>query len=68
MEICEALKRFRAEHGLSQKVVADALHIKVQAYQRYEYGTVIPSAQIIKDIAIAFDVTTDYLVGRKDEP
>jgi transcriptional regulator with XRE-family HTH domain len=68
MEISDALKRFRSEHHLSQKAVADALEIKVQAYQRYEYGRVIPSAQIIKDIANAFGCSADYLLGRTDEP
>lgn len=68
MEIHEALKRFRKENNLTQKAVADTLGIKVPAYQRYEYGSVKPSAQIIKDIANAFNVSADYLLGRTDQP
>ena len=68
MEICDALKRFREEHNLTQKAVADSLGIKVPAYQRYEYGTVKPPAQIIKDIANAYNVSADYLLGRTDQP
>lgn len=68
MKISEALKRFRSERNLSQKAVADALQIKVQAYQKYEYGNVKPPAQIIKDIANKFNVSADYLLGRTDKP
>lgn len=68
MEIHEALKRFRKENNLTQKAVADTLGIKVPAYQRYEYGSVKPAAQIIKDIANAFNVSADYLLGRTDKP
>lgn len=68
MEISDALKRFRTEHKVSQKAVAEALGIKIQAYQKYEYGDVKPAAQIIKDIANAFNVSADYLLGRTDKP
>ena len=68
MEICDALKRFRDEHHLTQKAVADSIGIKVPAYQRYEYGNVKPPAQIIKDIANKFNVSADYLLGRVDKP
>jgi transcriptional regulator with XRE-family HTH domain len=68
MEISDALKRFRSEQRLSQKAVAEALQIKIQAYQKYEYGSVTPSAQVIKDIANAFNMSADYLLGRTDKP
>jgi len=68
MEICDALKRFREVHNLTQKAVADSIGIKVPAYQRYEYGKVVPSAQVIKEIANSFHVSADYLLGRSDEP
>ena len=67
MTIAESLKRFRKDYGLTQQQVADALGIKPQSYRVYEVN-VKPSAEIIKRIADAFDVSTDYLLGRMDTP
>ena len=68
MEISESLKRFRRERGLNQRQVADALEIPYQSYQCYEYGRNIPSASIIVKLAIAFNVSADYLLGLIDNP
>ena len=67
MTIAESLRRFRKEFKLSQKQVADTLGIKQPSYQIYESKTK-PSAEVIIKLADAFDVTTDYLLGRSDEP
>ncbi len=67
MTIAEALRRFRKDHDLKQQDVADALGIKAQSYRVYEVN-VKPSAEIIKRIADAFDVSADYLLGRIDTP
>lgn len=70
MEISDALKRFRKEFGLSQKEVSDALGITPQSYQVYERAAnpVMPSVRALKKIAIAFDVSMDYLSGLSDRP
>jgi len=68
MEIHDALKRFRAERGLTQKAVADSLGIAIQAYQKYEYGKITPSAEIIKSLSSRYGVSADYLLGRSDKP
>ena len=67
MTIPEALKRFRNTFKLSQRDVAEKLGVTPQAYQIYERD-VVPSAKVIIKIADAFDVSTDYLLGRSDEP
>jgi len=67
MTIAESLRRFRTEHKLTQSDVAKALGVTPQAYRVYE-ANVKPSAEIIKRIADAFDVSTDYLLGRIDTP
>ena len=67
MTIAESLKRFRKTFNLNQKDVADVLGIKQQSYQVYESKTK-PSAEVIIKIADAYDVSTDYLLGRSDEP
>ena len=46
--------------------MADKLHIKQQSYSRYELATGEPSLAILREIAILFNVSTDYLVGLSD--
>ena len=67
MTVADSFKRFRQENGLTQQQVADAISVHKQAYQRYEYGR-LPSADVIIRIADAFNVSTDYLLGRTDVP
>ena len=67
MTIAESLKRFRKKFKLNQKQVAETLGIKQQSYQVYESKT-IPSAAVILKLADAYDVSTDYLLGRSEEP
>ena len=68
MTLAESLKRFRNSFRLSQKQVASAGKVSWQSYQSYESGKSSPSVKIIMNIADAYDVSTDYLVGRSDEP
>ena len=68
MTISESLKRFRNDFRLTQKDVASKIGIAQQAYYRYEADKNIPSAEIIISIANAYDVSTDYLLGRCDDP
>ena len=68
MEISEALQRFRKSLNMTQRQLSSAVGIPYQSYQTYEYGTSTPSAKVIKKIAVAFNVTTDYLLGLSDEP
>ena len=68
MKLNEAIKRSRQLRKATQKQVADGIGISEQAYQRYEYGKVVPSALILIDMADFFNVSLDYLVGRSDVP
>ena len=67
MTIPESLKRFRTAYRLRQKDIADTLGISQQAYQAYEKNS-YPSSKLIVQLANAYDVSTDYLLGRSDEP
>ena len=68
MDLPAGLRRFRKEYNLTQKQVAEAIRVAENAYQRYEYGKVTPSIDIIYKTADYFDVSLDYLVGRTDNP
>ena len=68
MTIGDSFKRFRQARGLTQQQVAEALDLHKQAWQRYESGKVIPSAMVVLNLADFFNVSTDYLLGRSDNP
>lgn len=68
MTLAESLRRFRNNFHLSQKQVANAGKVSWQSYQSYESGKASPSVKIIMNIADAYGVSTDYLVGRSDMP
>lgn len=65
--VAESLKRFRGQFNLKQKDVANALEISQQAYNAYENGS-YPSTKLILKLSKIYDVSTDYLLGRSDEP
>lgn len=68
MKVKDALKRFRKEFQLKQSEVAKILGIRPQSYQLYEYGKVSPSTTAILKLAERYNISTDYLLGRSDNP
>lgn len=68
MTLAESLRRFRNNFHLSQKQVANAGQVSWQSYQSYESGKASPSVKIIMNIADAYNVSADYLLGRSDSP
>lgn len=61
----QRIKDLRYEKGLSQKELADRLHITRAAVNAWEMGTAMPSLERIIDIADFFRVSTDFLLGRE---
>ncbi len=67
-------KRFiqlRKEHKLTQQEMADTVGMHITQVKRYEAGQAQPSIEILKKIATAFHVTTDWLIfeeGERDLP
>lgn len=68
MTVAEALKRFRAHYGLSQKEVAEKVGMGATSYYRYESGKFLPQADVLIKLANTYNVSTDYLLGLSDEP
>lgn len=62
------LKELRIDKQVTQKNIAQTIGITEVSYQRYEYGTVRPSLDILIALADYFNVSIDYLVGRSDDP
>lgn len=63
------IKELRNKAGLTQKDLADKLHVTYQAVSRWENEDVEPSIDTLKEICKIFDCSTDELFGieRKDK-
>lgn len=60
------LKELRTEKGISQqKLALEILHSQ-QVVSNWESGAVEPTASAIVAVADYFDVSADYLLGRKE--
>ncbi len=57
------LKYLRKEASLSQKQVAEILHISQQTYSDYENCKTEPTNETLMQIARLFDITLDELLG-----
>lgn len=64
----ERLKRLRLKKKVSQQEMADLLGITRQGYAKYENNHSEPSFDVLQKISSFFDVTTDFLIGRSDDP
>lgn len=62
------IKALREEHGRSQSELAKYLGITPQAISGYENGRRNPPTDICQRIADFFFVSTDYVLGRSDDP
>lgn len=62
------LRGLRKYKNLKQKDVAEHFGMAVRTYQNYEGGQREPNFSTLVALADYFDVTTDYLLGRTDEP
>lgn len=61
------IEDLRVDHDMTQKQVAEYLHMHLQVYRRYEKGTrEIPVWAVIK-LAELYQCSTDYLLGLTDE-
>lgn len=60
----ELLAELRADRKITQKQLADVLHVSVGTISNYENGVHFPDVEKLIDIADYFNITTDYLLGR----
>jgi HTH-type transcriptional regulator, competence development regulator len=64
----ERLKTLRLQKKLTHQDMANFLGITRQGYSKYENGQSQPDIETINKLAQFFNVTTDYLLGRTDNP
>ena len=64
----QRLKTVREMRELSQAELAEKARLQPSAVSHFETGTRKPSFDNLRRLADALKVTTDYLLGRVDEP
>ena len=67
VKLVKRLRELREERTLSQTAVANAIGFSTKAISQYETGAREPSIETIKALCTFFGVSSDYLLGLKDE-
>lgn len=63
----QRLKELREERGMTQKQAAEKLNLNSVTYLHYEKSQREPPLELLADMAVFFEVTTDYLLGLTDD-
>lgn len=67
MEFGQKMREVRKMRKYSLSEVGDAIGSSKQQLSLYERGKRSPNAKMIRNIALALDVSADYLLGLTDE-
>lgn len=57
----------RKSLGLTQQQLADKLNVSFQAISKWENGTTYPNIEILRDLAIALDVSVDEILAGSEK-
>jgi transcriptional regulator with XRE-family HTH domain len=68
VEFATRLKQLRESKGWTREDLALRLQATYSTIAKYETGVRTPDYNVISKIADAFGVSTDYLLGRTDDP
>ncbi len=66
MIIAERIKELRKANNISQKKLADAVGVDKRAVIFWEQGVNEPKATYIRNMALFFGCSADYLLGLTD--
>jgi transcriptional regulator with XRE-family HTH domain len=67
MSFTDRFVQLRRQHSLTQQQMADNIGIHITQVKRYEAGETQPSLDILKKIAVSFNVSVDWLVFEECE-
>ncbi|VAW60934.1 hypothetical protein MNBD_GAMMA08-2240, partial [hydrothermal vent metagenome] len=67
MSLPTRLITLRKENSMTQQAMADAVGIHVNSLKKYEAGQAQPSLDVLKKIAKAMHVSTDFLLFEEHE-
>ena len=62
------LKDIREDRDITQRELAEFLHIKQNTYSQYENGIISLTAEVLIKLAEYYNVSIDYLLDRTDNP
>ena len=62
------LRDIREDNDLTQKALADYLHIRQNTYSQYENAQRQLPVDVLIRLAAFYHTSTDYLLGLTDEP
>ena len=68
MPYYKRLRELREDHDLSQRKLAAILNLTQPQYFRYEQGYRYLPTDILIRLANLYDTSTDYILGRTDDP
>ena len=61
----ESIKKLRIESGKTQTEIAQMVDVSQSNYSKYELGTIEPDIKTLVRLADFYQVSLDYLCGRK---
>ncbi len=64
----ERIRNLRQDNDLSQKQVADMLHVSQNTYAQYETGVLNYPVDVLVKLAFFYNTSVDYLLERTDDP
>ena len=67
MKLTDKIKELRKKKGLTQEQLASELNVSRQAITKWESGEGSPDIENLKNIALFFHVSVDYLICNKTE-
>lgn len=65
MELYQKIRNIREDRDIKQKDMAKYLHMQPTTYNAYEKGKRTISADLLKEICIFLNVSSDYLLDLK---
>ena len=66
MTLGQKLKELRTLKGLTQKELADQLHVSFQTVSKWENGENEPDIATLKELSSMFNCSVDYLIGQDE--
>ena len=67
MTLGQKIKRLRVEKELTQKELADQLHVTFQTVSKWENDENEPDIQTLKELAKLYDCSIDYLLSEEEK-
>lgn len=62
------VRDLREDNDLTQEYLANRLNLHLTQYRRYETGESEIPVHIVKELALFYNVSSDYLIGITNEP